>query len=288
MAIGIIKLQPQKHTPLDIPEVRTPEDISNAYDKQASQSALSALTATPPPTPTPKPTPMSFADTNKLYGPCVVLPTLMYHHVENLDKAKTEGHASLTVGTENFRKHMQYLKDKAYNVLSMTSLLDFFDHGTAIPKKSVLLTFDDGYEDFNTDAAPILREFGFPSTMFIPTGLVQNPGYLQWSEIKDLSANSKVQMSNHTWSHHNMAASSAVIQKEIGTADTQLTQAGLNTPKFFAYPYGLTSKQAVSYLSQTGYLIAFTTEHGSTLCKQQRLTLPRIRVGNAPLSSYGL
>src|SRR5689334_9879392 len=107
---------------------------------------------------------LSFDEMNKQFGPCAVVPTLMYHHVEDTALAKAEGHAQLTDDTKFFRKHMQYLKDKNYTVISMQDLVDFFNTGKKLPPKPVLLTFDDGYIDFFTDAWPILKEFGFKAT----------------------------------------------------------------------------------------------------------------------------
>ncbi|PWU23694.1 hypothetical protein C5B42_02175 [Candidatus Cerribacteria bacterium 'Amazon FNV 2010 28 9'] len=268
--------------------VNHPTQSSIKSTSSTVTSQLSTTISTPLPTPTPKPTPLSFADMSKLYGPCVQLPTLMYHHIQDLGIAKTEGHASLTVDTKYFARDMQYLSDHGYSVLPMTSLISFFDNGTPIPKKSVMITIDDGYDDFGTDAAPILAQYHFPATLFVPTGLVENPGYLHWSTITSIAASQPILMANHTWSHHNMEASLSVIQHEVTTAETQLEQHGLDNPKVFAYPYGLTSPTAINFLNGQGFKLAFTTVYGNILCKQQRLTLPRVRIGNAPLSSYGL
>lgn len=243
---------------------------------------------TPVPTPTPTPKPLTFSELNALYGPCAYLPTLMYHHVQDLKIAQSEGHQSLTVDTQIFRTQMQYLKDHGYNVLPTTSIINFFESGTPIPKKSVMITFDDGYDDFGSDAAPILKEFNFPATMFVPTGLAQNGGYMTWEKIQELSSTQNILMANHTWSHHNMGANRATIEKEITLADTQLTDHGLNNPKVFAYPYGITSSYSEAFLQTKGYKVAFTTVHGSTLCQKQRFSLPRIRIGNTSLSYYGL
>lgn len=222
---------------------------------------------------------------NTLYGPCVSLPTLMYHHIQTKEAATTAKQTGLTVYTDIFKNQMQYLKDKNYNILTIDNLINFFDNGTPIPKHSVLLTFDDGYQDFYTGAYPILSSFGFHTTVFIPTGLINNPNYLTWDEIPQM--NSLVLFANHTWSHKNVQVSGSSMQYEISTADTQLSTRGLNSPKIFAYPYGLESSQAESYLSSLGYKVAFTTVSGNILCKQKRFALPRIRIGNIPLSNYG-
>lgn len=238
----------------------------------------------PSPTPTPTPKPLTFSEMNALYGPCVHLPVLMYHRVQTEDSAKADKQTSISVFTDYFDKQMGYLKDKGYDAISMQSLVDFFDNGTAIPAKSVLITFDDGYEDFFTDAYPILLKYNFPATVFVPTGLVNNPNYLTWDQM---GSTSNILYANHTWSHKNVMVSTSDMQYEISTADTQLSDHKLNTPKIFAYPYGLDTGASEKYLSSLGYKAAFTTASGSTLCVKQRFALPRIRIGNTSLSSYG-
>jgi peptidoglycan/xylan/chitin deacetylase (PgdA/CDA1 family) len=254
---------------------------------KSSKETVSNLspTSTPMPTPTPTPKPLTLAEMNALYGPCVRVPVLMYHHVQSRDSATAKKQTGLTVYTDVFQGQMQYLKDKGYNVISMNELSNFFDAGSAVPVKSVLLTFDDGYQDFYTDAYPILSSLSFKSTVFVPTGLVDNPDYLSWGEISGM--NGITLFANHTWSHKNVAGETTVMQKEISTGDSQLAGYGLNNTKVFAYPYGPDSIAAENYLSSIGYKLAFTTRPGNILCKQQRFSLPRIRIGNTPLSNHG-
>lgn len=243
-------------------------------------------TPTPIPTTTasPTPKPLTFSEMNNLYGPCVRLPVLMYHRVQTEESAKEDNQTSISVFTNYFEGQMQYLKDKGYNIVSMNDLVNFFDNGLKIPAKSVLITFDDGYEDFFTDAYPILQKFGYPATVFVSTGLVDNPDYLSWNQI--ISMRDKILFANHTWSHKNVQVNSA-MEYEISTADTQLLDHGQNSPKIFAYPYGLGTKESGKYLTSLNYKLAFTTASGSILCEKQRLSLPRVRIGNIPLSSYG-
>lgn len=246
---------------------------------------IATTTPIPTPTPTPTPRPLTFAEMNALYGPCVRLPVLMYHHIQTEDAAKADKQTGLTTYTDFFQKQMQYLKDKGYNIATMNDLINFFDNGTPVPAKSVLLTFDDGYEDFYTDAYPILQNLGFKATMFVPTGLMNNPDYLSWDQITQM--NGPILFANHTWSHKNVEVSTSTMQYEISTADTQLADHGLNSPKVFAYPYGLGTTASISYLNSLGYKAAFTTVPGNILCKKQRFSLPRIRIGSTSLSSYG-
>src|SRR3989344_1471142 len=64
----------------------------------------------PSPTPTPTPKPLTFAQMQSLYGPCVNLPTLMYHHLQPLEEAAPKNQTGLTVAPDTFRQHLEYLR----------------------------------------------------------------------------------------------------------------------------------------------------------------------------------
>jgi peptidoglycan/xylan/chitin deacetylase (PgdA/CDA1 family) len=249
---------------------------------------IPTVSLAPTPTLTPSPKSVSFEDLNKKYGPCVRLPVLMFHHIESEAEAKLNHQTSLAVTPEHFTGDMEYLKTHGYTTIFPKELINFFDNGIPLPKKAVMITLDDAYGDSYTNAYPILKQYGFKATIFTPTGLVQNPGYLNWEQIKEMSGSGLVYFANHTWSHHNSAGTLAVQEKEISLADGQLAEKGLNNDKVFAYPYGNPSIDAEKILTKYGYKLAFTTVHGNISCEGKRLTLPRIRIGNAALSSYGL
>ncbi len=269
------KVFPQNPKPSSLPETR-----------ETTSPLTPPLSPGPSPTATPSPT-LTFAQMNTLYGPCVKLSTLMYHHIQPEKTAQDKKQTAFTVDTSVFQKQMDYLKSRGYATVSMTDLTSFFDSGVPLPAKSVLLTFDDAYADFATDAFPILKSLGFEATVFTPTGLVNNPDYLNWGTISEIASSGLVEFANHTWSHKNVNGNREAIEKEITTADTQLSDQNQNNPKVFAYPYGADNSFIEGYLAQKGYKLAFTTRPGSILCTKQRFSLPRIRIGNSSLSAYG-
>jgi|CXWL01.1.fsa_nt_gi peptidoglycan/xylan/chitin deacetylase (PgdA/CDA1 family) len=242
-------------------------------------------TLTPSVTPTPKP--LTFAEMNTLYGPCVNLPVLMYHHIQESETAKTNGNGYLTVTPATFESHLAYLNDSGYISITPAQLIGFFDSGTSLPNRPILLTFDDGYDDFANKAAPLLSRYSIKASVFLPTGLLENPGYLNWNSISSL-AGQGVYFGNHTWSHRSMGNNADTNKREIVTAETQLADHGLDQNKVFVYPYGAVSDSAVAILRGLGYKLAFTTVPGRIACAKRRLTIPRIRIGNSPLSGYGL
>lgn len=237
--------------------------------------------------PSPTPRPLTFAEMNDLYGPCTKTPVFMYHHVQGRMIAAERNQVSLTTYTETFEEQLKYLQSKGYQTIGMDSLISFFQGSSTVQGKSVILTFDDGYTDFYEIAYPLLQKYNFKAVVFLPTGLVNNYGYLTWPEIEELKG-SNVYFGNHTWSHYAVVKDEEKIRSEIETADTQLTERSLNASKVFAYPYGSGSKFTQNLLRSSGYNLAFTTNYGTVLCAKNNLTLPRLRAGNLMPSYYGL
>ncbi|MEP7167417.1 MAG: polysaccharide deacetylase family protein [Candidatus Woesebacteria bacterium] len=237
--------------------------------------------------PPPLPTPVATA-----YPPagwhCVKVPILMYHHVEPLALAASEGHAQLTVDSDIFSRQMQYLSDAGYHVIPLRTLSDFFDSKANLPPKAIVLTFDDGYSDFYTYAVPVLEAHGFKSDLFVPTGLMENPGYLSWSQIQSASMRG-VSIDHHTWSHANVAQNGeAFFHRELDIPSQQLIEHGYGPVTIFAYPYGTHNEKDKEELAKRGFTLAVTTLSGQMQCTEDRLALHRTRIGNQPLRSYGL
>lgn len=239
------------------------------------------------PKPSASPTALTFAQMQKAYGPCTVTPVIFYHHIQDLVTSKKKGQTALSTTPEFLKAHLAYIQQVGYNIITPSDLADFFNSEKQLPSKSIILSFDDGYEDFYTVAYPILKEFNAHATIFLPTGLVGNNDYLKWDQVSEMASSGLIYIANHTWSHHSISDIKS-IDSEIGTAHSQLTDRSLNSAKSFAYPYGTYSYAAEVKLSNLGYSSAFTTQYGKILCKQKRFALPRIRVGNGSFSAYGL
>jgi peptidoglycan/xylan/chitin deacetylase (PgdA/CDA1 family) len=250
--------------------------INSSYPQIPKEASPSA---TPVKSPTPKP--LTREEMEKLYGPCTVLPVLYYHHIEPTKIAHEKGHTVLHVDNNNFKSQISDLQKRGVTFVNPDSLTSFFDTNTSLTPKAAIITFDDGYDDLYTYAFPIIKELNVKTTIFLPTGLTSNKGYLSWDQINEMKASGLVYFANHTWSHKSLRnQSTESINFEIGAAETQLKDNGLNSFKIFAYPYGEYSDSTYKYLLQNGYKLAFSTKKGSLQCKGQRYFLPRIGAGN--------
>lgn len=263
-------------------EIRLLSPTGNAPEAVATPfpSPSPVPTAKPLPTPIPLPDP-------KVYGPCKSVPVLLYHHVQPIKEIVEKKQQNISVDSEMFDKQMEYLGSRGYHPLTLSGF--FSGIAGSLPAKPIVLTFDDGYEDFYTYAYPVLKKYNITATVFLPTGLLGNPGYLNWGQVEEIKGSGLVTFANHTWSHKSLLGiSEDAVRSEIATAKTQLEEHGLGPVEFFAYPYGSESQTVEKVLKELGIKGAFTTLPGWQQCAKLPYTFRRNRVGSAPLSSYGL
>jgi peptidoglycan/xylan/chitin deacetylase (PgdA/CDA1 family) len=235
------------------------------------------LTVTPSPSPT---IPAGF---------CLRVPVIFYHHIEPIDAAKIAGHASLTVDSGMFDSQMKYLFDRGYHSISAEELVNALRNKSQITGKPIVVTIDDGYSDNYTYAYPIAQKYNIILNLMIPTGLIENPGYLTWNNLREMTGSGLVYAYDHTWSHFSMPRGDVTKEEtEIVTAKIQLEEHLGKPVTIFSYPYGASNNQSISLLTKNGFTGAFTTIPSFYQCDSIIYQLHRNRIGNAPLSSFGL
>jgi len=203
------------------------------------------------------------------------IPVLMFHSITNVKGNE------LQTSKEQFKQEMQYLKDKGYTTLTLTEVYDFFQKNKPIPKKSVVITFDDGYLDNYTNAYPILKQFGFKATIFDITSTVDtSANYLNSAQLKELSSNG-IDIEPHTITHPYLNKLSYDQQyKELKISKDFIETLLSKTVKFVAYPYGEWNQDTIKAVKNIGYTMAFTTA-GTWANKQNGIyTLYRVYISS--------
>jgi len=108
-----------------------------------------------------------------------MLRILAYHRVAELRDTPAVDSRTVSATPEGFAKQMKHLA-RFYRVVSMPEVLEAVEKGRSLPKRAVLITFDDAYADFTEIAWPILKQFRFPATMFVPTAYANQPERALW------------------------------------------------------------------------------------------------------------
>jgi peptidoglycan/xylan/chitin deacetylase (PgdA/CDA1 family) len=214
------------------------------------------------------------------YGPCEHIPILMYHHIG--DQASW-----LYVDPNTFASQMDYLIGKGYSTVTLSDVVDHFASGKNLGANPVVLTFDDGYRDFYSQAYPILRQKNLKATVFLITQLMEGADYLTWEEARELAGNPLITIGDHSLSHRSLASLNEEDIKSEVLSSRDILQSQLHIPiNVFSYPYGSSNQTVTKYLQEGGFVAAVTSSSGYS-CAKLPLALRRIRIGRTPLSSYG-
>jgi peptidoglycan/xylan/chitin deacetylase (PgdA/CDA1 family) len=192
------------------------------------------------------------------------VPILSYH------KFSKDRSDKLTVTEAAFKAQMEYLRKNDYRVISAEQFIAFLDFKDQIPKKSVVITADDGWDSFYDIAFPILKEYGFPATLFIYTDFIGTNHAVSWEQLEIMSKQG-LDIQCKSKSHRNLAvlkknespkAYREEVEKEI-SFPTQLIAEKLGKKcSLFAYPYGESNSFIAETLKKYGYRAGFTLTGG--------------------------
>lgn len=212
------------------------------------------------------------------------VPVLMYHYIGDLPTNADATRKDLTVSTQNFTAQMNFLLSQGYTSITPGQLYLYLTKNKAIPAKSVVISFDDGYADTFDNAVPILETDHLTGMFGIITGLVATntiSNYANWQQI--ISArNAGMAIVSHSYSHPNFAALSASDQNfNIAKSTVDLTGELGTPPTYFIYPFGKYNSTTEQTLKNHGYVMSFTTAYGFVKPGENLLELPRVRIHGA-------
>ena len=204
----------------------------------------------------------------------VEIPVLLYHVV----KPDPDPNNPYQFSLEEFEKHMVYLHENGYRTLTMKQYFNILDKKAAMPKKPILLTFDDNSNDFYPYVYPVLQKYGMKATQFTVSDWVNGSWNMTSNEILAVMENG-VDIQNHSVSHPFLANLSREQQyEEINDTTTALKELTGRATNVFAYPYGNYNADTISILEELGFKGAFKVGGGLSTDQSDRYELPRIMI----------
>jgi peptidoglycan/xylan/chitin deacetylase (PgdA/CDA1 family) len=192
-------------------------------------------------------------------APNRTVPILMYHSITNLENKND----ILALSRDCFERQMQYLSKHNYYVASLSEVGRRLAKGEKIPRNWVVLTFDDGYRDFYTQAYPVLKEKRFIATVFVTVNYLDNSqNSLNWQQLEKISKEGLVGVGGHALSHrmlpllsHQEVKDELIISKQI--LEKRLEES-VNT---FCYPYGALDDSVKQLVKKAGFELAVGTAY---------------------------
>lgn len=219
---------------------------------------------------------------------------LAFHAIGDLGDDPVLGPYALP--PDAFTELLEHLA-RRYQVIDLERLLAGLDGRTPLPRRGVLLSFDDGYADLASIVAPAIRSRRIRAVAFAVTGMLGRTN--AWDEAHgaatlpllaadDLRALTPDPLSigAHSRTHPELPAlSDAALADEVSGARHDLRAAGLPDPVAFCFPYGEADPRVVDAVRAAGYRAAFSLDHGVVHTGADPLRLPRLEIqrGETPL-----
>lgn len=246
------------------------------------------------------------------------MPILMYHSISDDLEPGVAPYYKVNTSPAIFRQHMQFLADQGYRTVTLTELVanlttgpqddgtkGLQDPGATPPRgpisdsqlfsisafpKPIVLTFDDGFRDFYTNAFPVLQQHAFTATVFLPTAFIgderrqfrpaagRQPSVLRppssdcliWNEVRELRRHG-IQFGSHTVNHPKLVELQwPSIASEISDSKSDIEQHLGEPVTAFCYPFAFpqSNRQFVERFSESlreaGYHCCATTKLGRT------------------------
>ena len=211
-----------------------------------------------------------------------------YHDIaENLPET------AMRIRTSKFRKQMEAIRLLGIKVITLEEFIAWKKGDQQIPEKSILITFDDGWKSVYTDAFPILKEFGFPYTVFLYKNYIDGGGKaLTTPMIQEMLTAGGLSIGSHSVSHpYPLTVKSyrkkganvydAYLRKEMGESKRFIESKFPVMVNSYAYPGGYYTEEMLKLGDEFGYDCMFTVVPGKIKRAQPNETLPRyIILGN--------
>lgn len=209
-------------------------------------------------------------------------PILTYHRVH--PDAATD---TPTLSPAAFERQMALLA-RRWRPIPFETLAAWLEGRGALPRRAVVITFDDGEESVVTHAAPILRKHQIPATVFMIAENVGRPGFLTWDAMRQMAGNG-ITIGSHTVRHAYLPSLTADrAREELVESKRQLEQ-GLGRPvAFVSYPGGGFTPAIREAARDAGYRAACTTNRGLPRQPVDRWALRRITMHASASSAAGI
>lgn len=211
------------------------------------------------------------------------LVVLQYHHIDD------DTPPSTSTSTDLFKQQLQLIEDMGLEVVPLDEGLKQALAGE-LDEPVVAITFDDAYVSIYDTAWPLLRERGWPSTLFVNPGAVdeRRRHYMDWNQLKDLAEAEDVIIGNHTYDHAHLVPlpdedHGVFMERVKHTAMKGLERLqeklGVDAP-LFAYPYGEYNQPVQAWVRDQEW-IAFGQHSGAIGAGSDTTALPRFPASNA-------
>jgi peptidoglycan/xylan/chitin deacetylase (PgdA/CDA1 family) len=211
----------------------------------------------------------------------------MYHEIS---EQPHPNFAKYSVTPRMFAAQMRWLASANYSTISLPTLIAHRTTGTPIPRRPIVVTFDDGFRDCARHAGPVLAAHGFSATFFLVAGLTGGPStwlraerdielpLMSWNDARELELAGH-RCESHSLTHPRLATLPAgACREELARSRAVIEQELQHAVRCLAYPFGSYNEQVRALAEECGYEAACTVEQGLSTSNDHPLALKRVPV----------
>ncbi len=209
------------------------------------------------------------------------VPIITYHSIDDSGTV-------ISTAPDVFRRQMKHLSESGYRAIPLRELAEIRVNETGFPAKTVILTFDDGFRNFYSEAFPILNEYNFSGTVFLVTDFcgrhndwAGNPAelprseLLSWEEISELDSYG-IEFGSHTRTHQDLTKLTLEeIESEVVGSKAAIADVLGRETMTFAYPFGR-SNRAARQIAKANFTASCSTNMGNVSSRSDFSSLNRI------------
>lgn len=173
--------------------------------------------------------------------------------------------------------HIAYLQNNNFNVQPLAVVVAALKARTPLPPKTIAITIDDAYKSVITEAWPRFQRAGFPFTVFVATGAVDDnePTIMSWEDVRAL-AKTGVTIGAHSHAHpHAPTLSADTVRQDIATMKMRFEKELGAVPALYAHPYGEAGLEDLRIIQDAGFDAAFGQNSGPVYAEANMFLLPR-------------
>jgi len=202
------------------------------------------------------------------------VPILIYHHIRNATDKDSQSNLQFIVAPKIFENQMKYLSENNFTSISFKNLADYFEGKFTLPKKPIIISFDDGLINQYKNALPVLKKYNLTATFFIftnPLGRSQN--YIDWDQLKELD-NLGMEIGSHGFYHLFLnKITETELEKEVVESKKLIEENIGHEIYAFAYPFGVYNEKVTQKIKDSGYTTSRDIINGTTHTKKDLFEL---------------
>ena len=224
----------------------------------------------------------------------VKIPVLMYHSISDLDDSTRHPYYRTVTSPAVFDQHLKWLHDRGYKTINLSEAVALLGGSTAVVERPVVITFDDGFKNFYSEAFPTLGRYGFSGIVFLPTAFIDDSpqkfrgtACMTWSQVRELKK-AGIEFGSHTVTHPQLRnLETEEIRRELRDSKAKIEDELSGSITSFAYPYAFPETDGAFRQRLKGILQESGYENGvSTIIGTVGPTADSFFMKRLPINSY--